>query len=77
MEKLDAMMSVNQWKRVEVDDGGKKKSVTRIVEVNMEKEKYVDHFEAQMSEFETHIGRMKNQYEQMRNLKSDLPDHNM
>lgn len=85
MEKLPSLgefrasvgegICVGQWKQVEVEERGKKKYVTRIVETEMDTVSFKEHFETQMSDFKTHVFRMKRQYEQMRTLKLILPDN--
>lgn len=43
----------------------------------MDTESFKEHFETQKSDFKNHVFRMKRQYEQMRTLKLNLPDHQL
>lgn len=76
-EKLNETVPISQWTRVEVEEKGKKKSVTRIVETIMSKDKFISHFDTQMVDFDEHVKRMNTQYEQIRHLKQNLPPHEM
>ena len=68
---------LGQWTRVEVEERGRKKNVTRIVETVMSKEKFIDHVNSQMSDFNEHVERVSTQYTQIRTLKQHLPEHEM
>ena len=75
--KDDTDIKLSQWKRVEIEEKGKKKYVTKIVESTLEKEEFVTKFENQIDEFGSHVERVSTQYSQIRTLKEKLPDHHM
>ena len=68
---------VSQWTREEIEEKGKKKHITRTVEKSLVKEQFIEHVQNQMIDFESHVDRMKKQYEQIRHLKQNLPTHHM
>ena len=68
-------ISVGQWKRIEVEERGKMKNVMKIVQSEMSINDFIDHLEKQTKDFEEHVDRMKTQYEQIRYLKQNLPNH--
>ncbi|KAK3102947.1 hypothetical protein FSP39_015174 [Pinctada imbricata] len=71
--KLPDRIVYGQWKRVEVTEKEKKKSVTRIVETDMEKNEFIKMFEEQTKEFRGHVERVHKQYEEVKKLKENLP----
>ena len=76
-EKLPEDVFVSQWKRVDTEEKGKKKTVTRVVECKMTKNQFIEHFETQMIDFKEHVERVHTQYEQLKILKHELPEHHM
>ena len=76
-EILPDTVGWNQWTRVEVEEKGKKMSVTRIVESKVEKGAFITRFEKQMEEFDAHAKRVTKQYEEIKTLKQNLPEHEM
>lgn len=70
-------LPLGQWTRVEIEERGRKKNVTRIVETVMSKEKFIKHVNSQMSDFDEHVERVSTQYTQIRTLKQTLPAHEM
>ena len=76
-EKLPEDVFVSQWKRVDTEEKGKKKTVTRVVESKMTKDQFIEHFETQMIDFKEHVERVHTQYEQLKILKHELPEHHM
>lgn len=76
-DDLGETVVLGQWTRIEVEEKGKKKYVTKIVESKLDKAKFLTHFETQMKDFEAHVTRVSAQYEQIRVLKEKLPKHEM
>ena len=76
-DKLGVSVVLGQWTRVEVEEKGKRKHVTKIVESLMQSDKFISHVENQMFEFDAHVNRVRIQYEQIRTLKEKLPKHEM
>ena len=64
---------MNQWKRVTIE----KKMVMRVVNQKMTKQEFIDHTESQMQEFESHVSRVKTQYEEIKHLKENLPENHI
>lgn len=60
---------------LEVEEKGRKKCVTKIVELQLESEKFIEHVKKQFEEFDGHVSRVRTQYEQIPLLKENLPDH--
>ncbi|XP_061183299.1 uncharacterized protein LOC133191568 [Saccostrea echinata] len=72
------VVKVNQWKRVEVEEKGKKKYVTKIMEQSFENIKsFLDFLNKQTEDFKGHVSRVSTQYEQIHALKGNLPQHNV
>ena len=71
---LSEQIVVSQWKRVEVEERGKRKYVMRVVDAKMDRQAFLNHVEKQREEFAGHVDRIKTQYFQMRQLKEQLPD---
>ncbi|XP_069109647.1 uncharacterized protein [Argopecten irradians] len=65
----------HEWKRVPVEEKGKKKMVMRMVQQTATSEEFVARLRNQTAEFQEHVARMRNQYEQIRLLKQKLPAH--
>ena len=77
-EKLDEnTFKHSQWKRVEIEEKGKKKYITKILETTLAKQKCISIFEQQVDEFISHVERVNTQYDQIRTLKDKLPPHNV
>ena len=76
-ESIGDDVKLSQWKRIEVEEKGKKKYVTKIVQTTLTREEMVSHFESQMNDFEQHVQRVKTQYHQIRHLKENLRVHHM
>lgn len=74
-DKLPDDVKYSQWKRIEVTEKGKTKNVTRIVELNAEKKLFIESFQAQLKEFESHVFRVRRQYQEIESLKDKLPKH--
>jgi CDP-diacylglycerol pyrophosphatase len=72
-EKLDenTPFKHSQWKRLEIEEKGKKKYVTKILETTLAKQKFISIFEQQVDEFISHVD------DQIRTLKDKLPPHNV
>ena len=76
-EKLSDQVVVRQWKRVQIEEKGKKKFVTRVVESTLSKDEFLLHLEQQITQFKDHVARVETQYTQMRHLKKHLPPHHV
>lgn len=66
---------ISQWKRVQAECNGQKKSVMKVVNSDMTKEEFVAHVTKQSNEFEEHVSRIKTQYSEMKTLKMNLPEN--
>lgn len=73
-DTLPERIQVPQWKRVEVEERGKRKLVMRVVDTDMTKEDFLNHIDTQKQTFSDHVDRVKTQYTEIRNLKQNLPD---
>ncbi|KAH3706167.1 hypothetical protein DPMN_065548 [Dreissena polymorpha] len=72
----DTITVVSQWKRVQTEFKGQKKSGMKIVNSDMTKKEFVvEHVTKQSSEFEEHVSSIKTQYSQMKTLKENLPEN--
>lgn len=69
VDKLQAHVNFSHWKRVDVD--GKK---TKILVVDMEKQKFGELFRKEVESFRRHAKRVQIQYGQMKMLKENLAD---
>lgn len=58
-DKLPDDVKYSQWKRIEVTEKGKTKNVTRIVELNAKIKLFIESFQAQLKEFESHVFRVE------------------
>ncbi|XP_060569222.1 trichohyalin-like [Ruditapes philippinarum] len=67
----------SQWKRIEIEEKGKKKMVTRVTETKVNREQFLVKLEQQMKDFESHVKRVAKQYEEIKRLKQNLPKHEM
>jgi hypothetical protein len=74
---LKDTIKVPQWKRVEVEDRGKKKMVMRVIDNEMRKDEFLNYLESQKQEFAEHVSRVKTQYAQIRLLKQTLPENHV
>ncbi|KAH3706407.1 hypothetical protein DPMN_065793 [Dreissena polymorpha] len=74
-EKLPVEVSVSQWTRVETEDKGRKRTVTRIVENIVPRDKFIHDTTTQLGDFKEHVQRVLIQYEQIKLLKQTLPEH--
>lgn len=74
-DKLPDDVNYSQWKRIEVTEKEKTKNVTRIVELNAKKKLFIESFQAQLKEFESHVFRVRRQYQEIKSLKDKLPKH--
>ena len=69
---LPEKMKFSQWKRVEVEEKGRKKQVMRIVETEVERATFIASFENQKNDFSNHVWRVRKQYEEIKKLKENL-----
>ena len=69
---LGDSVKVSQWTRVEVEEKGKKKAITRIVEKTLSQSEFIAHFETQMNDFQAHVERVQLQYQVLKTLKEKL-----
>jgi hypothetical protein len=67
--KLPALVKFSQWKKIEVIEKEKKKYVTRIVEIEKDRQDFIDFLAA---EFKGHVNRVYKQYEEIKRLKENL-----
>lgn len=74
-EKLPDEVTVSQWTRIETEDKGKKKTVTRIVENIEPRDKFIEQAITQLDDFKEHVERVHVQYEQIKVLKQTIPEH--
>lgn len=74
-QKINTEMTYEQWKRVSIEEKGKKKMVMRIVKVTQSKEDFPKHLQEQTTEFKDHVSRMHTKYQQICLLKENLPAH--
>ena len=74
-EITKAEVSFDEWKRVPIEEKGKKKMVMKIVKVVKPKTEYMTHIENQVKDLKSHVHRMKTQYEQIKVLKDQLIPH--
>jgi FKBP-type peptidyl-prolyl cis-trans isomerase 2 len=63
----------SQWKKIEVIEKEKKKYVTRIVEIEKDRQDFIDFLAGQTAEFKGHVNRVYKQYEEIKRLKENLP----
>ena len=73
-EKLPDTVILSQWKRIEIEDRGKRKHVMRIQDETMSKHVFVEHLNQQTKEFSEHVNRVNIQYSQIKCLKENLPN---
>ena len=66
----DENVDYQEWKRIEVTEGGKAKSRTRLVNRKVNKNEFV---KADVSSFREHADRNKKQYRNLKVLKDMLP----
>ena len=72
--KLPALVKFSQWKKIEVIEKEKKKYVTRIVEIEKDRQDFIDFLAA---EFKGHVNRVYKQYEEIKRLKENLPTNHL
>lgn len=72
---LSSDIAVGQWKRVETEVKGQKKSVMKVVNITMKPDEFMSHLKTQIEDFDQHVIRIKTQYSEMKNLKENLPDN--
>ena len=65
-----------EWKRVEVTEGGKAKSQTPLVNKKVNKNDIVKFMNADVSSVREHPDRIKKQYRNLKILKDTLPENN-
>ena len=65
---IPGKLKYGQWKRVTVDDKGRTRMMTKIVEIGLSKETLVPTFEKQVEEFVIHVERVRKQYNEIRTL---------
>ncbi|XP_052251283.1 uncharacterized protein LOC127858304 [Dreissena polymorpha] len=65
-------IKVGQWKRVPVEEKGKKKMIMKIVESEFKREDFLKFVKEQMQSFSEHVYRVKRQYEEIKQLKENL-----
>ena len=68
----DANVTFSQWKRVEIEEKGKKKNVMRIVESEKQKDQFMNILEDMTADFQGHVKRIKTQFTELKALKQNL-----
>ena len=76
-KSLPESIAWSQWNRIEIEEKGKKKMVTRVTESKLDRDQFLIKLEQQMKEFESHVKRVAKQYEEIKILKQNLPRHEM
>ena len=77
-EAVGESVAFGRLTRVEVEEKGRKKCVTKIVEMQLESEKFIEHVKKQFEEFDGHVSRVRTQYEhQSAKGKSAWPRNNI
>ena len=71
-ESLPEKVVYSLWKRVECSDGKKK---MKIVKEEVEREKFWNAWEIELTEFRDHVFRVQRQFRMSRELKEHLPDN--
>jgi hypothetical protein len=61
-------------KKIKVIEKEKKKYVTRIVEIEKDRQNFIDFLADQTAEFKGHVNRIYKQYEEIKRLKENLPN---
>jgi hypothetical protein len=74
---LPALVKFSQWKKIEVIEKEKKKYVTRIVEIEKDRQDFIDFLEDQTAEFKGHANRVYKQYEEIKRLKENLTTNHL
>ncbi|KAK6167828.1 hypothetical protein SNE40_021766 [Patella caerulea] len=74
-DMLPEKIKLGQWKRITVTEKGKEKSVMRIVESEIEKSTFIDLVIAQTTDFKDQSFRVGKQYNEIKKLKENLPQH--
>ncbi|KAK6168588.1 hypothetical protein SNE40_019788 [Patella caerulea] len=74
-DMLPEKIKLGQWKRITVAKKGKEKSVMRIVESEIEKSTFIDLVITQTTDFKDHSFRVGKQYNKIKKLKENLPQH--
>lgn len=67
-------MTFAEWQRVNDEDGKKR---MKIVNVEMDKGEFQDLMKHEFEDFLGHVGRVKSQYDALRQLKASLPEHHV
>lgn len=75
--QLPDIVHFGQWQRVKIDDKGKEKVVTKIVDQSLTKMKFLDKLESQTDDFVNHVFRAHKQLAECRSLKQNLAEHDM
>jgi hypothetical protein len=76
-KSLPASIVWSQWNKIEIEEKGRKKMVTRVTESKVNREQFLVKLEQQMKDFESHMKRVAKQYEEIKRLKQNLPKHEM
>lgn len=77
LQTLPESITWSQWKRIEIEEKGRKKMVTRVVETNLDKNQFLSNLDKQIREFKSHIKRVAKQYDELKTLKQNLPKNEM
>lgn len=72
---LPVNMKFSQWRKVEVEEKGRKKQVMRIVETEFDQDSFIGLFSKQAEEFRAHVYRVGRQYQEIKRLTENLPEN--
>ena len=70
--ELPDAVKVSQWKRVPVEEKGRRKMVMKIVEHEYKKDEFIEFITQQANEFKLHVERVRRQYSEISQLKKHL-----
>jgi hypothetical protein len=74
LKDLPENVTFKVWKKVQLENGVQK---MKIVDEVMSKGSFSAMFKDQLGEFQQHVERVRKQYRELRNLKENLPPHEM
>lgn len=75
LDDLPPSLEYKTWKRVAVKEGDKEVHKMRVVDIQATKEEFITVMLKEANEFCDHVKRVKAQYQELRSLKQNLPEH--
>lgn len=75
LDDLPPSLEYKTWKRVAIKEGDKDVHKMRVVDIRATKEEFISVMMKEANEFCDHVKRVKAQYQELRNLKQNLPVH--